>query len=263
MKSIIVILLILCVGLAGCNSTSTDTANSGSVIDLSSNLTNITDASNSSDVSSNVSEISHSSIPEETTGPEPEYFVFSCKSLEDFVLWSKTKGTVKVGLNSAADNPLNQTYLNWVKTQNSLLIPVLKAPLKTIGHIEPLIKRNGYCVNISMKETPKGLHDIMWLYIYSLSDDFQNHNLDYITDNWLIPEVYPQKKSATINKGNCVFGEYRYINSVESNQTSTSAWFVKNQYLIYISVIKYMEDFAADWQEEYFDYFDFETVSLK
>ena len=124
MKSIIVILLILCVGLAGCNSTSSDTANSDSVINSSSNSTSVSDSLNTSNISSNVSEISHSSIPEETTGPEPEYFVFSCKSLEDFVLWSKTKGTVKVGLNSAADNPLNQTYLNWVKTQNSLLIPV-------------------------------------------------------------------------------------------------------------------------------------------
>ena len=258
MKKIIVVILILCICLAGCSSSPTAIENGNSVISQSSNLTNSLDSSN---IMPNSSQSSQSSIPTVTEGPEPEYFSFTAETIEDFVLWSKTKGTAKVGLNGDADNPLNQTYLNWVKTQNSLLIPKIKEPIN-IRYVEPFEKRNGYLMNINLKEL-KNSHNAMLLHMYSLSDDLQNHDIDYITNNWLHVEIFPTKKSAIIHNGNCVFGEYRYINSIESNQKNSSAWFIKDKYLIYMSAYISGEDVSDDWQEEYFDYFDFETVSLK
>ena len=266
MKSIIVVLLILCIGLAGCNSTLTNVENSSSVIASGSNVTNVSDTSNMSDTSSNSSQTYQSSIPTVTEGPEPVYFSFTAKTIEDFVLWSKTKGTVKVGLNSAADNPLNQTYLKWIKTQNSLLVPKLKTPLKPVYWVKPHEKQNGYFTMLSLEpllSQVNNKNNKMRVFVFGLDKNLQNKDIDYVTENWVLTEVLTHRSESVLHTSNCIFGKYYYFNSKESNQPNSGAWFIKDQYLIYMSAYIGGEDVSDDWQDEYFDYFDFETVSLK
>ncbi len=265
MKKIIIVLLMLSICLAGCNSTLTNVENSSSVITSGSNLTNISDTSNMSDISSNPSQTSQSSIPTVTEGPEPVYFSFTAETIEDFVLWSKTKGTVKVGLNSAADNPLNRTYLNWVKTKSSLLIPVLKTPLKPVYWVKPHEKQSGYFTMLSLEPLLSQINNKnnkMRVFVFGLNKNLQNKGIDYITKNWFLTEALTHRNESVIHTSDCIFGKYYYFNSKESNQPNSGAWFIKDQYLIYMSAYIGGEDVSVDWQDEYFDYFDFETVSL-
>ena len=243
MKKALVLTLIFCILLTGCAGQETTL-----------NSSNISSTASINPVSSLVEEPSDI----DTCIDEPEYFPFSCDTLDDFILWSKKGGNANVGLNVEPDNPLNKPFLNWCKNSDKLILPDFKTDVFSLKYIRCLtaIKESmGWRIcfinNKFLTEYP------VWFmfFIFPLENAEQNKIYKKDRENTIRSYI---KTSAPSNKGTCKFGSYTYIDDTSESY----AWLEYKNHLILIK-IQGVDSAYTPWKDEYFDYFDFETISLK
>lgn len=249
MKKVLILALIFCLLLTGC--TGQEAQPSSSDI-LSSNPNNTT---------SNATSEGYEDV---ITEPEPEYFPFTCHSVDDFILWSKNggnRGNVKVGSNGEPDNPLNQPFLTWCKNADSLILPKFKTNVFSLNYITALtaIKKSMGWRICFLNDKFLTEHPVWFMFfIFPLENAKQNEIFKKDTENTIRSYRTYIKTSAPSNKGTCKFGDYTYVN----DKSESYAWLEYKNHLILIKT-KGVNEAYTPWKNEYFDYFDFETVSLK
>ena len=218
---------------------------------------------NSSNISSTASINPVSSLVEEASDiytciDEPQYFPFSCDTVDDFILWSKKGGNVKAGLNSGTDNPGNQPYLKWVKNRSSIFLPKLKNNDFYLNHIyvEEKYISFGYPIKENIKKDL--LHDRFDVVCYFLDEKQSKMELAELEKTFNL-----NNDVIDIEKGTCRWGEYHYVRSKETGTPIIT--FISSSMLYKVGARKSIFGYKNNqpWQDEYFDYFDFETVSLK
>ena len=259
MKKCVLLALVLVLCLSGCRTNSargTDSAVPESSV--SSAFPGGNSVGGRSDIDTEVST---------TCIDEPLYFPFTCESVEDFVKWTKVGGTVSIGQSGNPDNPLSQRYLKWSKTADSLVVPEIKNNNYHLNWIQVMEEENGYYMQIyANKEyvnTP--IHNEFDISIYALTKEQEKHNIDQVTEWFSNIRFGRPIQNFPVNKGTCKWGEYRFINA-NGTSTASRAWFIYDSFLVVISArqggYEYRNCQTGDWNEKYFDYFDFKTVSL-
>ena len=240
MKKVLVFILILTFLLVGCKSDN---------IGSSSNI----NSENSQTANNNVSSLLSSSEPEyvDTDGGYC-YNVwnhYETDTVEKFINWTKK------GVNTN-DDDCTENFLNWRKKQTSITVPKLinkNYTLQSIS-IEHFESLDSIIFRYTLKDadSKKLLSDSFWIYGYPLDETQKSKSL-YELEKEFGFNVLNIKKT-----DKCDWGEYHYIYSNEGGSPTVN---FLSQSILYSISIPY--ESTDPWQDEYFDYFDFEAVSLK
>lgn len=242
MKKTLVFILALSFLLTGCNS-----GNNSSSSNI--NSQNIPTANN------NISSALTSSEPEETTLPESTYCPnvsghYRATSIEDFVTWTK-KGVNTYG------HDCTENFFNWRKNQSSIIIPKIKTSNYQIQSISVHHESVRFNYNLK-KEVPRKLHTMFTIDCYFLDEKQSKMQLSELEKIFNF-----NNNIIDIEKGNCHWGQYHYVRDKETGTPIIT--FISSSMLFSVSATTsvYGDNDIKPWQDEYFDYFDFETVSLK
>lgn len=239
MKKTLVFILVLIFLLTGCNS-----GNNSSSSNI--NSQNVSTANN------NISSAITSSEPDEIDSCggycSNVWNHYEADSVAEFINWAKK------GINDKEDD-CTDNFLNWRKNQTSIVVPKLtnknyKLQFVSIEHhnfLDSVMFR--YTLNDA--DSKKSLSKIFLIYGYILDETQKSKSL-YELEKEFGFNVKNIKKS-----DKCDWGEYHYIYSNEDRATVN---FLSESMLYSIGVPYEPTD---PWKDEYFDYFDFETVSLK
>ncbi len=253
MKKIFVILLVLCLVLAGCNN-QTDSISSKELFS-----SDFSSAHSSSDISkfessSNInasSELAEEVIEEGGACGNIEFHA-SFESTDEFIQWAKIGGeNTDWSFSKSKDNPCSLFFLDWLKNKSELTLP----KLKNNDFYLSLIKIEHEYIRFNFFNNSKTSRDYFVIYAYPLASNQENLSLEDLGKTFST-EIY-NPKLVESNWGKCLIGNISGMDCSSSIFVKSSVFFVVNAKITKNNTI------IKPWQEEYFDYFDFETVSLK
>ena len=198
------------------------------------------------DVSSYVLEHGYpSSYP--IVSPPPSYrLTYRTSREEEFLAWAKSDGGDWV-------NEYNQAFLDWVSVNKRLLLPKMKRDDILELEIRPKVQsRAGYAYRY---HTEVGYtFDAIVIPISEEEKDFEVFAQSLPTWNF---------KTMKKGSGSCPWGEYWYTDPVcgedGSSEGIPSAVFFVQDYAVVIQALQ--KAILLPWNDEYFTYFDFETIS--
>ena len=254
MKKIFVILLVLCLVLAGCNN-QTDSISSKEL--SSSDFSSTHSSSNVSkfESSSNInvsSELAEEVIEEGGACGNIEFHA-SFESTDEFIQWAKIGGeNTDWSFSKSKDNPCSLFFLDWRKNKSEMVIPKLKNNeyyLRVASADDDHLEFRFFLKN-EPSNTSKP--DVINIFGFPLTEEQKSLSLKELTEMFNPME--------DIYYGDSVWGEY--IPGTEYSIAITLG-FVKSSMFFVVKPAGMIENTINPWQEEYFDYFDFETVSLK
>ena len=187
------------------------------------------------------------------------YYGDTDSTLNLFVEWIKSGGTKVVNGLNYSEYSYNYPFLDWVKEQEEIVIPVIKNEAYRL-HVVTLTdsRADGYHDGYRMvfwapeaEKVPENARSAV-IFFNPLSEDEDKQSLEDIVKNFLkdIPDL--ELKRGELDSP---WGEYWISNS-------TRIYFIKSNCLIHMGLYAGV-DKNAPWVQEYFSYFDFETVPLK
>lgn len=257
MKKIFAILLILCFVLTGCN---VEKTNSDLHASISSDLlySNISSETQKTENASTVITSSKSNSAEEIIDDnrgaicESVEYHANFKTMNEFVKWAKKGGEENPAWNESKDNSCSAFFLDWRKNKSEMVIPKLKNNeyyLRVASADDDHLEFRFFLKN-EPSNTSKP--DVINIFGFPLTEEQKSLSLKELTEMFNPME--------DIYYGDSVWGEY--IAGTEYSIAITLG-FVKSSMFFVVKPAGMIENTINPWQEEYFDYFDFETVSLK
>lgn len=174
---------------------------------------------------------------------------FDGETIEELVNWIKSNQQI-----SLYTSTINHPFLYAVQSQGQLLVPkVVRKDMNSYGITVP--NDSGDCV--------------YYFRTYSSEIDYENEIyrivVSPLTNDDLAKDLtqfrFSNKKSSTATYKDI---EYAYLDGYEGTNNSdrifATAWFIKDDCLISITA-SWANSFKP-WSTDYFDYFDFETITL-
>ena len=238
MKKTLVFILVLTFLLTGCNS-----GNNSSSSNI--NSQNIPTANNNISSALTSSELEDTTLPESTYCPNVSGH-YHATSIEEFVTWAK-KGVNTYG------HDCTENFFNWRKNQSSIIIPKnnnTKYELQVIT-----VRHESVKFSYIIKDTKTNhSHKRFNIVCYFLDETQSKLPIFELEKHFNIGD------NIEIESDVCRWGEYRYVRS--KNNGAPMIRFISSSMLYSIVATNY-EDNNPPWKDEYFDYFDFETISLK
>ena len=253
MKKIFAILLVLCFALAGCNN-QTDSISSKEL--SSSDFSSVHSSSDVSkfESSSNIdasSELAEEVIEEGGACGNVEFHA-SFESIDEFIQWAKIGGeNTDWSYSKSKDNPCSELFLNWRKNKSEIVVPKLKNNeyyLRIIKVDDDSLFFRFFLKN--EESTSKPL-------VINISAFPLNEQQNTLSLSDLANAFSPLKDSYY---GNSKWGDFI---AGTTGSYAINLGFVKASMFFVVRPAIISKTSLNPWQEEYFDYFDFETVSLK
>ncbi|MCL2817479.1 MAG: hypothetical protein FWD39_03710 [Clostridiales bacterium] len=187
------------------------------------------------------------------------YYSDTDSTLNLFVEWIKSGGTIEVKGKNYSEYSYNRPFLDWVKGQEEIAIPVIRNEAYRLHAVTLTASgsdgyHDGYRMVFSAQEAEKVPENgrMAGIFFKPLSEAEKEQSLEDIVKNFLkdIPDL--ELKRGELDSP---WGEYWISNS-------TRIYFIKSNCLIHMGLYAGV-DKNAPWVQEYFSYFDFETVPLK
>lgn len=200
-------------------------------------------AASSASTTASVSSPNSFTPPVESSVP-PE--VYHNGSAQGLIEWVKNGGD---------DNPNNQAFLSAVKEKGELLVPLsIKEGLSDYGCT--ICENTNICVYDFRTYNSEVINENQLYGVSICPIDIPIADLRDLRGNYVSMEDVKTKSYKGM--------QYAYIDGYEgtgqTDRVFAEAWFMKDGYKIKITA--YWSNSFLPWSEEYFDYFDFETIIL-
>ena len=177
----------------------------------------------------------------DVVSPPPLYW-----NQEEFLAWAKSDGGNWAG-------EYNPVFLDWVSVNKRLLLPKMKRDDVTSCEISTTAgSRAGYVYRYDTRD--RYTFDAIVFPISEEEKDFE-----------VLAQSFPKRSYKYMKKGSgsCPWGEYWYTDPLYWEDGSTKAipgavFFIQG-YAVEIQALR--EGIDMPWNDEYFTYFDFETIS--
>ena len=181
----------------------------------------------------------------EWLGETFRYDAETCPSTDLLIEWIKSEGTMVVEGKRYSDYPWHTELFEAIKNKETLIIPKPRNGAK-FRYSSAFASWPGFNVQIAVS----GIYTKdVWLEVcVSMNSPiFKNNN---------IKKYHYIKSDVT-----CPWGEYYYKNAEDEMEVPRAVFKYDEEYTI--EVVAYGATRGGNWSHEFFDYFDFETVSLK
>ena len=193
--------------------------------------------------------------PPAWSGKRFEYKRETCENLDLFVDWIKENGKTEINGKRYDTIEYNQKFLKSIANIDEIILPVISDNSFKFEQIS--VFESGYSVNYSTYSGENSNSYKMFDIAIYQGKEAYNSVLEGISK---FPTASQYKKSNTLSK----WGEYYYCDykaNGDEIQQIPSAFFLYKGTLVNIAV--YGKDRNKQFDPKYFNYFDFETVSLK
>lgn len=249
MKKLFILFLILSISITACNQ-------NGAITNDNDITLNNTDINTTSATSQTVT--THDM---DGTCPLVQYH-FNCSSVQNFVEWIKLGGRYENGDDQEMYNPCSADLLNWRKTQTEISLPILKNDFFKLLTIR--VNDNNFYFQYRANEETKSkvFHDRIVILAYTLTEEQNDLSLDELATRLTKASGFFQNVIGKPQSGKSNWGEYR-IAATGGEDKCPRVWFVKSSVLYVMCFGNYETPVDTSWHNEYFDYFNFETFSLK
>ena len=197
-----------------------------------------------------------SSTSGSTAAPPWVGYTFSYSSETDptlnlFIDWIKSGGTKEVNGMRYDQYSYNRPFLDWVKGSNGLVLPIATNKAYRLHAVGIFYDTVSYRAVFFSDEVNTPSNEQTFNFIFTpLSETEIKQGLESLVRNFSDIEV-------KCGEGECPWGEYWV------DVSGSGAYFLFSDYLVAVGVYTSQEERPSKWNFEYFDYFDFETVSLK
>ena len=176
-------------------------------------------------------------------------------SLNLFVEWIKSGGTKEIRGVRYDQYSYNSIFLDWVKGRENIVLPIIKNDAYSFHGVSISHKYNAYSITFSSKEGTVPLDERTLNFVFWPLDEAElKEGLEAAVND--LNKKYPTDVEFKHGTEKGPGGEYLFQEDIPG------ARFIVSDVLVTVAIYTSGEE-KRTWDPKWFEYFDFETVSLK